>query len=247
MNVTAVIPTRNAEHHLELTVSTLVRAGGDRLSGIIIFDDASEDRTWEVIETLCNDTRIAGIHSDQRSGQYLATITALGYVRSPITLTMDDDTLLNRDEFEMMVDPVSDRPGTLVYGPWREKGASGWKRLKSSAIRTAAKLSDWDDAYRASSLRAFSTEILQFDQHRFIANDGARFDVELTGRADDIHTARFAHRNVNPLTVSRYGALHRLEQVLQYTRVLTTRGQPRSDGVAARPGTLRTCGWLSER
>jgi len=94
VGLSAVIPVFNEESNLEELYKRL-SAVLQRLSGsyeIIFVDDASADRSWQIIEGLCGcDTKIKGIKFARNSGQHVAITAGLDHTQGEAVVLMDAD------------------------------------------------------------------------------------------------------------------------------------------------------------
>lgn len=248
MTVTAVIPTHDASEHLASTVLTLLALDDPNLSRVILVDDGSTDGTWSVIEELAADDRVGGVRLSNNQGQYMATVVGLANVDTPYALTLDDDVLLDDEQFAQLSDPVVGGSADLVYGPWRTDTRSSAALIRSVGIRVAGRAVNWKEAPEVSSLRCFRLSLIGDDIDAMSAQRGVQLDIELTRRAEVIRSTRFRKHRANPLARSRYSLRRRLSDVRQYARaLLVPKRYRRDDRVDPRSLTLSYCGWLQDR
>ena len=104
--VSVVIPVFNSEKTLvELTErikNELIKISSDY--EIILVDDCSLDKSWQVLQQLhAEDSRIKIIHLQKNFGQHNATLCGLNYAKGDYIITMDDDLQHPPEEIHKLV------------------------------------------------------------------------------------------------------------------------------------------------
>ena len=94
MKVSLLIPFYNEEKQVPLTLETVIpildKTGLDY--ELIMVDDGSKDRTWEVIESACRrDLRLTGLRFSRNFGKEAAICAALDHADSDAVILMDGD------------------------------------------------------------------------------------------------------------------------------------------------------------
>lgn len=123
LDLSVVIPLFNEEESLpELYqwITRVAKANGYSYE-IIMVDDGSTDRSWEVIEDLSkNDTAVKGIKFNRNYGKSAALHTGFRQVQGRVVITMDADLQDSPDEIPGLFDKIDKEKFDLVSG-WKKK------------------------------------------------------------------------------------------------------------------------------
>lgn len=133
MGISIVVPVYNAEASLEL-LAQRIHATLAELSPIelILVNDSSRDRSWEVIEklqTLCPWVR--GINLARNFGQHNALLCGIRAARYPLTVTMDDDLQNPPEEVPRLIEKLNAESVDVVYGTPQRESHGLWRDLAS--------------------------------------------------------------------------------------------------------------------
>ncbi|MHB0959357.1 MAG: glycosyltransferase family 2 protein [Pirellulaceae bacterium] len=138
MDVSVVVPVYNSADMLaELVRRTLVVLEGAFASyEIVLIDDGSVDRSWEV---LCE---LQAKHSDhlvviqlmRNFGQHNALMCGLRRVGGRLVVTMDDDLQTPPEEIPKLVERIETGGFDLVYGQYESKQHELWRNLGSGLV-----------------------------------------------------------------------------------------------------------------
>lgn len=123
IQVSVVIPAFNSEKFLALTVSQLLDTMNSQQQSfeVVIVDDGSGDRTWEVIKQLAtSNIQIVGVRLLKNYGQHSALMCGLRYTRGNFVVTMDDDLQNPPSEIPRMLAFTKDNNHDLVIGRFVE-------------------------------------------------------------------------------------------------------------------------------
>jgi len=112
--LTVIIPVYNEEDSI-LKIVNKVRAV-DIEKEVIIVNDASNDRTPELLETLEEDPEIRIITHQQNLGRGAALKTGLSHATGFITIFQDADLELDPSNFPRLVQPILDKEEEVVFG-----------------------------------------------------------------------------------------------------------------------------------
>jgi glycosyltransferase involved in cell wall biosynthesis len=134
MALSIVVPVYNSEASLELLVGRIHASLGTRLAPIelILVNDCSRDRSWEVIEKLqtCYPW-VRGINLVRNFGQHNALLCGIRAARYPLTVTMDDDLQNPPEEVPKLVEKLSSESADVVYGTPQRESHGLWRDLAS--------------------------------------------------------------------------------------------------------------------
>lgn len=175
-----VIPVFNEEEMLPALFAGLDAALAGPLAGagpaeVVLVDDGSADRSWELIAARCRDgARCVGVRLSRNFGQQAALTAGLETARGEAVVSLDADL---QDPPEVIAEMVAlYRKGyDVVYGTRRSRGSEPWlKRVTAagfyglmeriSGVRIARETGD----FRLLSRRALSHLASLRETHRFL-------------------------------------------------------------------------------
>ena len=135
--VSVTIPCFNEDESLsELvrrTIASATTAVGDKYE-IILIDDGSTDRTWQIIDRMVlEDRHIVGVRLSRNHGHQLALSAGLSVARGDLVLVLDADLQDPPELLGPMLELMRQQSADVVYGKRRSR--SGETRIK---VRTAA-------------------------------------------------------------------------------------------------------------
>ncbi len=175
--VSVVAPCFNEEDVLPLFLS---RIGGvlDSLGGtseIVLVDDGSRDRTWEIIEKAAvEDSRVVGVRLMRNHGHQLALTAGLSVCRGERVLIIDADL---QDPPELLPDMMAlmDDGADVVYGQRRHREGEGVLKRTTAALfyRLIGRMAEVDIPCDTGDFRLISRRVLDLlvsmpERHRFI-------------------------------------------------------------------------------
>ncbi|MDH3261186.1 MAG: glycosyltransferase family 2 protein [Acidimicrobiia bacterium] len=122
VDLSIVIPTYGGEDSIRALVSRLAEVAADlRLRHeVIIVNDASPDKTWEVLTDLASlHPELRGVDLLRNHGQAAATLCGLTMARGDLVATMDDDLQQPPEELPKLLDALLEHPDwDAVVGTW---------------------------------------------------------------------------------------------------------------------------------
>jgi dolichol-phosphate mannosyltransferase len=157
-----------------------VLAGLGGTSEIVLVDDGSSDRTWEVMtETAARDPRVVAVRLMRNHGHQLALSAGLSVCRGERILIIDADL---QDPPELLPDMMALMDGAdgkggadVVYGQRRQRnGESLFKRASAAAFyRLIGRMTDVAIPLDAGDFRLVTRRVLDLlvampERHRFI-------------------------------------------------------------------------------
>ena len=84
---------------------------------LILVDDGSTDRTWELMEArAASDPRVHAYRHQVNQGKGAAIRTALGHARGTVILIQDADLEYDPAEYPALLEPIKSGRATVVYG-----------------------------------------------------------------------------------------------------------------------------------
>lgn len=129
--ISIVIPVYNSADILPFLIKQIAKSLNTTKYEIILVNDASPDRSWEVISTLQQQYPfIKGINLKHNVGQHLATYCGMQHCRYPYCITMDDD-LQNLPSDIIKLAELLQKGYDLVYGDFFYESNPGFKKWVS--------------------------------------------------------------------------------------------------------------------
>lgn len=172
MIIYLVIPCYNEEEALPETalqlnnkMNALISSGKiDEISRILLVDDGSKDKTWELIEKLSAENKLfSGIKLSRNRGHQNALLAGLMYAkdRSDAAISMDADLQDDINAVDKMIDEFSDGVD-IVYGvrSSREKD-SFFKRATAQGFYKFMNALGVDSVYNHADYRLMSRRALE--------------------------------------------------------------------------------------
>lgn len=160
--VTLLIPVYRSESSLPALVSQLAElfAKLNRPFEIVLVNDGSPDRSWDVIRHLAAaHPFVRGINLMRNFGQHNALLCGIRAARHEIIVTLDDDLQHPPSEIPKLVDKLEEGYDVVYGAP--EKEQHGWPRdmasLASKLVLQGAMGSR--TARHISAFRAFRTQL----------------------------------------------------------------------------------------
>ena len=109
--VSVVIAARNEEHAIVPTLDRISRLSYPGRVEVILADNNSTDRTAELAEQAARQSNLNFRRAfEPEPGKYRALNTALQGIKTPITVTVDADTLLHPQALRYLIAPLGIRP-----------------------------------------------------------------------------------------------------------------------------------------
>jgi undecaprenyl-phosphate 4-deoxy-4-formamido-L-arabinose transferase len=129
---------------------------------IILVNDGSPDRSWNVIQELSRQFKnLSAIKLSRNFGQHNALLAGIRAARNSIVLTIDDDLQNPPEEIGKLITKLREGYDT-VYGVPTEKKHSRFRNLSSTLTRVAlSSIMGADSARHVTSFRAFKRSLVE--------------------------------------------------------------------------------------
>lgn len=135
--VSVVIPVFNSEKTL-VELTTRLKNELPKISSdyeIILVDDCSLDKSWQVLQQIhADDRRIKIIHLQKNFGQHNATLCGLNYAKGDYIITMDDDLQHPPEEIHKLIEKIQEGY-FVVYGQFTIKQHSRLQNFLSARFQ----------------------------------------------------------------------------------------------------------------
>ena len=134
MKVSFVIPCYKSEQtigkvldEIKITMSEAEKYSYE----VILVNDSSPDKTFEVIEKLCSENdNIIGINMAKNFGQHAALMSGFHYATGDVVVCLDDDGQTPADEVTKLLDRI-EQGADVVYASYGEKKHSLFRNFGS--------------------------------------------------------------------------------------------------------------------
>ena len=171
-----IVPLYNEEESVEKLMERIAEVGEAAFDfgyEVILVDDGSTDRTWEIICNLVHsDSHLRGIKFRGNYGQTSAMVAGFEYALGEIIVTMDGDLQNDPADIPMLLEEV--KSGWDIVSGWRKDRKDHFSRVLPSqianyiiSITTGVRLHDYGcslKAYRAECIRSIKA---YGEMHRF--------------------------------------------------------------------------------
>jgi glycosyltransferase involved in cell wall biosynthesis len=231
--LSVVIPAKDEEESLPLIVASIIAASaasGQTLRDIVLVDDGSSDKTWDVMSKLAADSELVqAIRLRRNFGKATALMVGIGACSGDVIITMDADLQDDPDEIARFVDTL-DLGYDMVSGWKKERHDPLNKTLPSrffnkvTAAISGVALNDFNCGFKAYRREIFDSIQLYGELHRYVPVLANALGYRIAEIPVRHHARRFG--------TSKYGVARYLRGFLDLlTVVLITR-------FAYRPGHL---------
>ncbi len=136
-NISIVIPCYNSEKTLKNVVEEIVDVIGERIEyEIILVNDGSSDRLWEIIKELADkyNDRIQGIRFAKNFGQHAALMAGYRASKGQAVIQMDDDGQCDPEGMFVLISKLEEGYDA-VFARYPEAKKSLYRRLGSELNR----------------------------------------------------------------------------------------------------------------
>lgn len=177
MDLSVVVPLYNEDESLPELVAWVhrVATGQGYAYELVLVDDGSNDRSWEVITQLKAEyPAIVGIRFQRNYGKSAALQTGFSRAKGKVVITMDADMQDSPDEIPALYDMIMNQGYDLVSG-WKKKRHDPISKTIPSKlfnyvtkVITGIRLHDFNCGLKAYSNRVVKSIEVYGEMHRYI-------------------------------------------------------------------------------
>jgi len=193
IEISVVVPVFNSEGSLPLLIQQLEEELRRTRREIVLVNDGSADRSWDVIRDLArSNPAIRGINLMRNYGQHNALLAGIRAARGEIIVTMDDDLQHPPAEIPKLLQELS-RGYDVVYGTPIRPPHSAMRNVSSFILKLVlSRAMGAETAGRVSAFRAFRASLRRaFESYQ---SPLVSIDVILTWGTRRFSSVRVEHR-----------------------------------------------------
>lgn len=116
MKVSIIIPVYNEEKTIRELISKVLHAPCPAGKEVVVIDDASTDKTREILEGLKTRNNFVLLHHQKNQGKGAAIKTALPYTTGDFILVQDADLEYDPKDYPALLKPLIKNEADIVYG-----------------------------------------------------------------------------------------------------------------------------------
>lgn len=225
--VSLIVPAYNAEEHLRYSLGSACAQTFSQLE-IMVVDDGSEDRTWEIIKTFAKkDTRIKPIHLKRNCGLSAARNVAIEQATGKYIMFLDSDDQISSDIVQFLFDAAERTRADIAISGFKKvcKHMDDCDVVNSQAVDAERVFTGYEASYEFltntadSQTRPFCSRVMFKLFRRSLIGD-LRFEV---GRSheDEFFTYKLYRRAARIFysPVQRYFYLIRADSLSKRTQL----------------------------
>ncbi len=151
MILSVLIPVYNEEDSVRQLVDRVLSVPVDL--EIVMVDDCSKDRTWEVLSTI-DDPRVRVFRHEVNQGKGAAVCTALAHATGDLVIIQDADLEYDPSDYPKLLGPVLAGAAEIVYGVRDLSQQTTLSRLGNRFLTVAtnvlygSRISDMETCYK---------------------------------------------------------------------------------------------------
>ncbi|MDQ6710085.1 MAG: glycosyltransferase family 2 protein [Candidatus Dormibacteraeota bacterium] len=176
-----IVPAYNEERTLERIVRRVLLQ--DCVQQVVVVDDCSTDRTFEIANQLAGDERVTVLRHQTNRGKGAALRSGLDAITAPLVVIQDADLEYDPVDYPKLIGPILEGRADVVYGVRGFAGQTAYSywfvqgnRLVTLATNVLFNcyIQDMETGFKA----------MRTDLMRRLGLSGNRFDIEpeITGR-----------------------------------------------------------------
>lgn len=157
-----VIPAYHAENSIEKLYEELNKffTANNYSFEAIIVDDASSDKTWEVLNKLkAANKNVKIIRLAKNFGQHAATLCGIKFAKGKFVITIDDDLEVHPEEIKKIIEEQAKTDNDVVYGEYGKLNQPFFRGIFTKIYKTAAKTTEGKQKCKGSSFRLLKSEL----------------------------------------------------------------------------------------
>ncbi len=177
MDISVIVPLLNEEESLGELVEWIERVMNRHHFSfeVLLIDDGSDDKSWEVIEKLSEEKeQVKGIKFRRNFGKSAALHVGFQHASGDVAVTMDADLQDSPDEIPDLYRMITDEGYDLVSG-WKKKRYDPITKTipsrffnRTARVMTGIKLHDFNCGLKAYKKEVIKSVEIYGEMHRYI-------------------------------------------------------------------------------
>ncbi len=161
-SISVVVPVYNSEAILPELAARIAQALAGRVEQfeLILVNDGSQDRSWDVICTLAAEHAwVRGINLMRNYGQHNALLAGIRAAQYEVIVTLDDDLQNPPEEIPKLLEKLAEGYDVVYGSPYKQQHGF-WRNMASWMVKLSLQSIMGVEAARAvNSFRAFRTRV----------------------------------------------------------------------------------------
>ena len=174
--LSVMIPAFNEERTLDVILTHVLER--PEVGEVIVVDDGSTDRTWEIVSRVAaRDARVRLLRQERNQGKGAAIRRAISEASKPFALIQDADLEYDPRDYPVLLQPLTEGRADAVYGVRGFGGQTAysfWFVMGNKLVTLVTNL--LFDCYIADMETGF--KVLRSELWRRLNLRGSRFDIE---------------------------------------------------------------------
>jgi glycosyltransferase involved in cell wall biosynthesis len=179
--ISVVMPVYNAENYLRKSVDSVLRQSYRQLE-LVIVDDCSHDRSWQLIGEYAADRRVTAIRQERNGGVAVARNTGLAAARGSYVAFLDSDDWWHPRKLELQLAQMLETGARVSYAAYDRVTPQG-KVLSQVRPRGSVEYRDMLKSNHVGHLTGMYDRSLGVVAFRSVGHEDYVFWLELVRRA----------------------------------------------------------------
>lgn len=157
------MPAYNSAAFIDEVITNLLHViqGFECIKEIIIVNDCSNDDTWQRLILLKKKNPVIKIvNLSKNYGQQNATMCGVGLCNQNFVFTLDDDYLYTKNDFETLINCLTNSSADAVYAHFTDLKKSNLKKIGSNAWKSIVKQHNKHKSELGTSIRLFKRDLI---------------------------------------------------------------------------------------
>ncbi|MBO5141961.1 MAG: glycosyltransferase family 2 protein [Clostridia bacterium] len=211
--ISVVIPVYNEEKRIIENIKEIVTYLEKYEYEVILVDDGSKDRTWQLVKSLhCDNKNIKGVRFSRNFGKEIALCAGLDYANGDAIITMDSDLQHDPKYIDVLIKEWKEGNKLVeCVRKSRKKQSLGYKLFANTFYKLLKKLTNLDLA-NSLDYKIFDRQVIEDIKKlnennvffrglvEWVGYDKKQIEVEIREREGD--TSKFSIKSLSKLAIT---------------------------------------------